>query len=340
MQPSFFDLDNRHLKLNEKDPLIQLNKLVDWEDFRPTLERIRNKPRKSNAGRKPYDAVLLFKILILGHLYNISDEELEFQVRDRYSFFRFLSLDPEDNIPDARTIWLFREKLSQLGIDKELFVDFAIQLDGHGLQARRGQIVDASFVEAPKQRNTREENQQIKKGEMPERFDQNSNIKRQKDTDARWTKKNDETHFGYKNHVSVDNEHKLIRAFEVTSAEVHDSQVFFELLTENSSTDVWADSAYRSEENDLLLHASGFRNKVHRKGTRNKALSKYQELVNRRKSTIRVRVEHIFGSLTNEQGGMFVRTIGLPRAATKICLMNLVYNMRRFVTISRMTTPV
>lgn len=90
MQPGFFDLDNRHIKLDERDPLIELNKLIDWEDFRPSLEKIREKPRKNKAGRKPYDAVLLFKILILGHLYNISDEELEFQVRDRYSFCRSL----------------------------------------------------------------------------------------------------------------------------------------------------------------------------------------------------------------------------------------------------------
>lgn len=339
MQSSFFDLDKRHLKLDERDPLLHLNKLIDWEDFRSTLEKIREKPRKSNAGRKPYDVVLLFKMLVLGHLYNISDEELEFQVRDRYSFCRFLGLYPEDTVPDARTIWLFREQLSQREIDKELFMDFALQLDSQGLKARRGQIVDASFVEAPKQRNSREENDQIKRGETPERFEQTPNVNRQKDTDARWAKKNDETHFGYKNHISVDNEHKLIREFEVTSAEVHDSQVFLELLAENTSKEVWADSAYRSEANDLELYASGYRNRVHRKGTRKKPLSKRQQQANRKKSTVRVRVEHVFGSMENEQGGMFVRTIGLARAKTKICLMNLVYNMRRFVTIQRISAP-
>jgi len=335
MQPGFFDLDNRHIKLDERDPLIELNKLIDWEGFRPSLEKIREKPRKNKAGRKPYDAVLLFKILILGHLYNISDEELEFQVRDRYSFCRFLGLYPEDKVPDARTLWLYREQLSQQGIDKDLFIDFASQLDAHGLKACRGQIIDASFVAAPKQRNSREENAQIKRGETPERFNQNPSVKCQKDVDARWARKNDETHFGYKNHLSVDNKHKLIRAFEVTSASVHDSQVFFELLSDNTSQDVWADSAYRSEENDLMLFASGHRNHLHRKGTRKKALSERQRQANRKRSKVRVRVEHIFGSMENEQGGMFIRTIGLARAKTRICLMNLVYNMRRFVTLQR-----
>ena len=118
---------------------------------------------------------------------------------------------------------------------------------------------------------------------------------------------------------------------------MHDSQVFFELLTENTSQDVWADSAYRSEENDLMLFASGYRNQMHRKGTRKKPLSERQRQANRNRSKVRVRVEHVFGSMENEQGGMFIRTIGLARAKTRICFMNLVYNMRRFVTLHRMS---
>ncbi|MCO4320246.1 IS5 family transposase [Aliidiomarina quisquiliarum] len=335
MQPSFFDLDDRHRKLNERDPLIFLNKLIDWEDFRSTLIQVREKPRKSNAGRKPYDVVLLFKMLILQQLYNISDDEVEFQVRDRYSFCRFLNLLPEDTVPDANTVRMFREDLTRAGLHKTLFDRFDLFLDEQGLKARRGQIIDASFVEAPKQRNNREENQQIKQGITPSSFEDNAHKKCQKDVDARWTKKNQETHYGYKNHVVVDNEHKLIRDFAVTSAEVHDSQVFFDLLTENSSKDVWADSAYRSEENDVILGGLGYRNQVHRKGARNKPLTKRQQQANSKKSSVRARVEHVFGSIENEQGGLFVRTIGLARATTKVCLMNLVYNMRRYVTLHR-----
>ncbi len=339
MQTSFFDLDDRHNKLNERDPLIALNGLIEWEDFRPTLTSVREKPRKSNAGRKPFDVVLMFKALILQHLYNISDDDLEYQIRDRYSFCRFLGLSPEDRVPDAKTIWLFRENLTKAELMKELFIAFEIQLQAHGFIARKGQIVDASFINTPRQRNSRDENKAIKEGRTPGRFKENKHVERQKDVDARWTMKNSEVHFGYKNHVAVDNKHKLIREFEVTSAEVHDSQVFLDILADNTSQDVWADSAYKSSENDLMLYAAGYRNHVHIKGQRNRALTQAQKEANHRKSKTRVRVEHVFGSMENEQGGMFIRSIGIMRAKTKIGFMNLVYNMRRLVTLYKMSLP-
>lgn len=334
-QPGFFDLDDRHKKLNERDPLIRLNELIDWEDFRATLNKIREKDRKSSAGRKPYDVVLMFKVLVLQHLYNLSDDEIEYQLRDRYSFCRFLGLSPEGKIPDAKTIWLFREHLVQAALIEELFSDFNHQLEGHGYKARKGQIVDASFVDVPRQRNTRDENAEIKAGEIPQRFDDNPNVGCQKDTDARWTKKNQETHFGYKNHATVDNKHKLIRAYDVTSAEVHDSQVFIEILAENTSNDVWADSAYQSADHETALEAMKYRSHIHKKGKRNKPLTERDKKANTRKSKVRVRVEHVFGSITNEQGGLYFRVIGLARTAAKIGMMNVVYNMRRFVTLHR-----
>lgn len=336
-QPGFFDLEGRHKKLNEKDPLLLLNQLIDWENFRDTLNKIRDIARKSNAGRKPYDVVLMFKILVLQHLYNLSDDEIEYQIRDRYSFCRFLGLYPEETVPDAKTIWLFRETLTRQDLMIELFNDFDYQLSEQGFKARKGQIVDASFVDVPRQRNTREENKQIKHGVTPQRFSENPNVKSQKDTDARWTKKNDETHFGYKNHVSVDNENKLIRNYEVTSAEVHDSQVFIEILADNSSRDVWADSAYQSEDHEIMLEVMDCRSHVHKKGKRNQPLSERAKKANTQKSKVRARVEHVFGSITNEQGGLYFRVIGLARTKVKVGMMNVVYNMRRFVSLHKMS---
>ncbi|MCF6299326.1 MAG: IS5 family transposase [Thiomicrorhabdus sp.] len=335
MQSSFFDLENRHKKLDERDNLIWLKEVIDWEAFRETLNKSREKPRKSKAGRKPFDVVLMFKALVLQHLYNIGDDELEFQIRDRYSFCRFLGLSPEGRIPDAKTIWLFREQLTKKSLTQALFYDFDYQLDEKGFKAQKGQIIDASFVEAPIQRNTREENAQIKAGKIPERFTENPNVGRQKDCDARWAKKNNEKHYGYKDHIAIDTKHKLIREYEVSSAEVHDSQVFFELLSENSSKDVWADSAYRSEENERMLSAGEYRSQVHKKGNRNHPINERDKSANRKKSAVRARVEHIFGSMKNEQAGMFIRVIGLARAKTKIGLMNLVYNIRRCASLCR-----
>jgi len=336
MQPSFFDLDNRHKKLDERDTLIWLNKLIDWEDFRKTLQQCQEKPRKSAAGRKSFDVVMMFKALVLQHLYNLGDDELEFQIRDRYSFCRFLGLSPESTVPDAKTFWSFRETLTRKGLIKPLFYDFDQQLAEKGFSAQKGQIVDASFVTAPKQRNTREENQQIKQGETPERFEENPTVKRQKDVDARWTKKHAQRYYGYKDHIAIDVAHKLIREYAVTSAEIRDSQVFYELLSENSSKSVWADSAYRSVENELLLEADDYRSHVHSKAYRNLALTEREKQANRKKSRTRARVEHVFGSMTNEMGGMFVRVIGQTRAEAKIGMMNLVYNMRRYMSLCRM----
>ena len=124
-QMGFFDLSNRYASLDAKrDPLVEIDAAVPWEEFRPTLERVWRKPeaeRKSRAGRKPMDAVLMFKTLVLSALYNLSDDQIEYQVRDRLSFMRFLGLGLEDRVPDAKTVWLYREGLAQAGLVEELF---------------------------------------------------------------------------------------------------------------------------------------------------------------------------------------------------------------------------
>lgn len=336
-QPGFFDLDDRLKKIGAKDPLVGLKELIDWEEFRSTLNIIRCKDRKSAAGRKPYDVVLMFKVLVLQHLYNLSDEQTEYQIRDRLSFMRFLGLQPENTVPDAKTLWCFREDLTTLKLMESLFLDFNYQLDNQGYKAQKGQIIDASFVDVPRQRNKKDENKQIKQGEIPQRFEDNPHVGKQKDTDARWAQKNKETHFGYKNHVTVDNKNKLIRNYEVTSAEVHDSNEFIGILADNTSKDVWADSAYRSEDHELALYAMGYRSHVNRKGVRNNPLSASEKKANTRKSKVRARVEHVFGSITNEQGGLFSRVIGYARNRVKIGLMNIVYNMRRLITLHKIS---
>lgn len=164
-QPGFFDFEDRLHKIDKNgDPLAQINDVVDWEVFCPSLEEARDKNRQSNVGPKGYDVVLLFKTLILQSLYNLSDDATEFQILDRHSFERFLGLHIGSKVPDATTIWRFREDLIKAGIVKELFAAFDTQLQGKGLIAMRGQIVDASMINVPKQRNSLDENAQIKEG--------------------------------------------------------------------------------------------------------------------------------------------------------------------------------
>ena len=334
MQTGLLDWQIRFRQLDAGgDPLPRLKKLVDWERFRPELEAVRDKERKSNAGRKPFDVVLMFKVLVLQSLYNLSDEKIEFQIRDRISFMRFLDLSLGDAVPDEKTIWLFREQLTEAGLIKRLFQEFDAFLEEKGFSARKGQIIDASIVEAPRQRNSREENRQIKAGQIPE--DWSEQKKRQKDTDARWTKKNGQNYYGYKSHIDVDVKHKLIRDYEVTPASVHDSQVFEDLLDEdNSSRDVWADSAYRSEEKLKELKQRKYREHLQRKGCRHKKLTDREVQGNRTRSRIRSRVEHVFGVQAKRAGNLIVRVIGLVRVKAKVGLRNLAYNLDRYCVLA------
>jgi IS5 family transposase len=340
-QPGLFDVEDRAAKLTALgDPLVKLKAEIDFESFRPDLERVHAKKRKGNAGAKPFDVVLMFKMLILQQLYNLSDDAIEYQVRDRLSFMRFLGLQMEDRVPDAKTVWLFRERLKGLGLVEVLFDRFNEQLARRGYVAKAGQMIDATFLEAPRQRNSREENARIKAGEEPEGWDAPARapMRRQKDTDARWTKKSHEAHYGYKNHINADQDTKLIQRYEVTAANVHDSQAFDALL-DTETTDArgrkrpaYADSAYRSAEREEHLAGAGVESQIHEKGTRAAPLTEEQKAANREKSRVRARVEHIFAA-QEAMGGHLVRTIGLKRAEVKAGLMNLVYNMRRLVQL-------
>ena len=304
MQTGLFDWHERLGKLDKnEDPLLQLDKLIDWEQFRPTLEKIRKRKTKSSPGPKYYDVILMFKILIIQSLYNLSDDAVEFQILDRLSFMRFLKLGLGDRVPDSKTIWLFREQLTKTKLIDPLFHEFDTFLKNSGYSAKKGQIVDASIISVPKQRNSRDENQKIKQGETPDNWKPAQ--KRQKDTDARWTKKNGKSYYGYKNHISVDVKYKLIRNYAVTDASVHDSNVFGELLDDsNSSRGVWADSAYRSRESVKQLEEQGFREHLQRKGSRNKKLTEWEKKGNRTRSKVRSRVEHIFGVQTMTAGNL------------------------------------
>ena len=213
---------------------------------------------------------------------------MEYQVRDRLSFSRFLGLGIEDCIPDATTLWLFREKLAKAGLIEKLFERFDQHLAAKGYIARGGQIIDATIVPVPTQRNSRDENDQLRAGRTPAGWKQKPAKNRQKDKDARWTKKHGRSFFGYKNHVNADAKHKLIRRYEVSDAAVHDSQKLDGLLNKaNTSADVFADSAYRSAETEAQLKASGYKSRIHRRGRRNHPLSSAQEQANHARADTR-----------------------------------------------------
>jgi IS5 family transposase len=326
--------------------------VVDFEPFRPELERAVPRADRSKGGRPPFDHVLMFKVLILQTQNNLSDERCEFYLRDRLTWMRFLGLGLGDPVPDANTIWTFREALTRAGAIARLFERFDLELRAAGYLAMSGQLVDATIVSAPKQRNTKAEKQAIKEGRIPEDWQQQPAKLQQKDRDARWTvqttkakSREGETpmvdlaipEFGYQNHVSTDRRHRLIRKWRVTDAAAYAGAYLADLLDpDNTAAGVWADTAYRSRKNEGLLRQRMLTSHIHRKKPAHLPMPRHVARGNAKKSAVRAHVEHVFAE-QKVRMGLFVRTIGLARATTKIGLANLTYNMRRLLWLARQT---
>lgn len=336
---SLFDEQEAMEKLSKiGNPLDKISLVIDFEFFRSSLEsKLLNTEKKNNAGAKPYDVVMMFKILILQRYFGLGDSQVEYQITDRMSFKRFLGLESGDKIPDEKTVWLFRENLTNSGIVEVLFKQFIEFLEAKNLILNEGKMIDASFTVAPRQRNTKEENDKIKKGEGKELWNDKPNKKRQKDIDAKWTKKNNETFFGYKNHAKVDTKSKIINKYLVTDASVHDSQALEPLLDEkDKGQDLYADSAYTGEKQEETIAKNHLINKVHEKGYRGKPLTEEQKASNKEKSKTRARVEHVFGFMEQSMNGLSLKSIGITRATGIIGLINLTYNLFRYEQIVRL----
>lgn len=334
-----FDEQETYQKLSDmRNPLELISKVVDFEMFRNTLEsKLSNTDKKSNAGAKPYDVVMMFKIMILQRYYGLGDTQIEYQIVDRLSFKKFLGLESGDKVPDEKTVWAFRENMTNKGIVEDIFKQFTEFLERKNLIMNEGKMVDASFTVAPRQRNTREENKMIKEGRGDELWNDEPNKKKHKDIDARWTKKNNETFYGYKNHAKVDAKSKFIDDYKVTDASVHDSQPLDDLLSEkDQGQDFYADSAYTGEEQEKVISKYNMKNKVHEKGYRNKSLTEEQKGSNREKSKTRARVEHVFGFMEQSMNGLFLKSVGIVRATGIIGLINLTYNLFRYEQVVRL----
>ena len=307
----------------------------------------------SRGGRPPFDPVLMFKVLVVQATNNLSDERAEFLINDRLSFMRFLGLGLADRVPDARTIWLFREKLTHAGAIKPLFDRFNAALREAGYIAMGGQIIDATLIAAPKQRNTEEEKTAIKEGRIPEDWKAKPAKLRQKDRDARWTVKFSKAKeradgskpavdiaiptFGYQNHVSIDRQYGLIRRWDATDAAAYEGARLREGLLDKTNTAslVWADTAYRSKVNEEFLAKNGFVSRIHRKKPPRRPMPETMRRANALKSEVRSRVEHVF-AMQKDKMGLFIRTIGIARATMKIGMANIVYNVKRLVFLGRL----
>jgi transposase, IS5 family len=347
-QAGLFGLSDHLKRLSAHgDPLEELERIIDFDAFRSTLVAALAYGDGAKGGRPPYDPVAMFKVLILAARNNVSDARMEYLIRDRLSWLRFLGFDLGAATPDANTIRLFREKLTEAGALDALFSDFDRQLKERGYLAMGGQIVDATLVAAPKQRNTQAEKDAIKAGKKAgEIWPGEPARAAQKDTDARWTLKFAKARptvdgkpgidiaipsFGYKSSISICRTFGFIRKGKVTDAARFDGRMLRDVVTnDNTASDVWADTAYRSQANEKWLDRQGRVSRIHRKKPRGKPMPERTAKANAARSKVRARVEHVFAQQKDKMG-LFIRTIGIKRAEAKIALANLAYNMNRLI---------
>jgi transposase, IS5 family len=267
-----------------------------------------------------------------------------------------LGLALEDRVPDAKTVWLFREQLTKTGAVQRLFERFDAALRDAGYLAMGGQIVDATVIQARRPRLTRGEKATIKVGGVPSGWSQAKRA--QMDTEGRWTLKRGrrrsadrsgvqertETElvipvFGYKNHLGIDRRHGFIRSFAVTDAARHDGRQLGRLLDpDNTASAVWADSAYRSAANVALLARRGLVPQFQRAKPRGKAMPPHIMRGNASRARVRVAIEHVFAAQKCRLG-LIVRSVGLARATARLGLANLVTNMRRLVWFATRAAP-
>jgi IS5 family transposase len=365
-QAGLFGLSDQLKRLSDcGDPLETMSRVVDFEVFRAALEKALAYGDGTKGGRPPYDPVAMFKVLILAAQNTVSDARMEFLIRDRLSWLRFLGFDLGAVTPDENTIRLFREKLTRAGAIDALFVAFDRQLRERGYlpmggtcqgssdaQHRwkaggGGQIVDATLVAAPKQRNTAVEKDAIKAGKSAAEIWPDQPAKAaQKDVDARWTLKFAKGRplpggkpgvdiaipsFGYKSSIAICRRYGFIRRGKVTDGARFDGRMLRDVVTsDNTASDVWADTAYRSRSNEAWLKSIARVSRVHRKKPKGKPMPARTARANAARSAVRARIEHVFAR-QKDQMGLFIRTIGIARAETKIGLANLAYNIDRLI---------
>lgn len=336
-QGGFFEIADCYARLDKAgDPLAWVDAVVDWRGLSAIMDGVSFEVKLGGGkgGRPPLCGLLMAKILLLQAYNNLADDRAEFLINDRLSFKRFLGLGVNDKSPDAKTIWLWRERVKHGGVHEKIFAWFEGELCKAGFEAKGGQIVDATFV--PTHTPTGKHKKQLAQ-ETPLTTRQAEQI----DNDATFTKKRNESYHGYKNHIRIDAKHKLIREAETTTASLHDSQCFEDMLAPASADGqaeenaVYADSAYRGKETEAALAEAGLNSQVHERAYKNKPLTPEQKAKNREKSKVRVRVEHVFGHMNTTMHGLMIHTIGLVRAKVKVTFKNLAYNMQRFVFLMR-----
>ena len=324
----FADASRKRKLDTNGDPFQVIAEHIDFAQLAALVEAFIERSDGHKGGRPAYPTEVMVRILVLKRLYNLSDEQMEYQLLDRMSYQRFCLLQNSMNVPDRNTIWRFSERIGIDGVTA-LFQGVDAQLHRHGYIARGGQAIDATLVPAPRQRIGTDERNQLAQGQKPEWPDAKS---RQKDVDATHTKKHGKSCFAYKLSVSVDHKHGFIRGVATGTASEYDGHHFDEVLDiYNTGKTVSADKGYVSRRRSQMLGVLGFKDDIQRKAKKKQPLSPCQEKRNQRIAKKRAKIEHVFAGI-GHMGGKFVRCIGQARASATMTLMAACYNIKRLAS--------
>lgn len=292
-------------------PLDRIGDLVRWYRFEKVLGGLRDE----GPGRAAWPVLVLFKALLVGSLYGLSERELEEALADRLSFRRFVGLGLEESVPDHSTLNRFRNELVRLGLHDKLFAELDKQLDAAGVVLRRGTMLDATVIETVAARP--------------------GDDRPSSDPEAGFTRRQGRigSSFGYKMHVGVDEGSGLIRAVLTTPANVNDT-VPADLLIRGDERVVWGDAAYHTHARQARLERAGVKARLARRANKHHALPARLKLYNRLIARRRAAVETTFATLKNRMRLNRIRYRGLLKASAQIALAAFAFNLRRWATLT------
>jgi len=275
----------------------------------------------AKSGRPGCRVGVLLRVMILQHLFGLSDPQAEEQLNDRLSFQKFVQLDAHETVPDETTICRFRQRLIQCGLHEQLLGLVNTQLEASGYIVKRTTLVDATLVESSRRRP---DVKAAAEGRAP-------------DTDASYNRKYNRSFYGYKAHISSDSQHHLIRTAVVSTAKAQDGH-FFERIAPTDTKEIYGDKAYDTKANKAWMRNRGIKNGIEKKGALHIKLTDWDRKNNRRKRRVRSHIERIFAHLKKWQHYRKVRYLGLARNQLELTLKAVAYNLKRLTGILKAHT--
>lgn len=311
MTLSAFTDELAQVRTKKKAFLEQINRIIPWGEW---IALIQPSYYKGERGNKPYDLELMLRIYMLQNLYDLSDEGTVAEVIDSRAFSDFCGVDSSNQVPNGDTLGRFRNLLIRNGLQEQLFKQVVVMLMERGLILKKGTIVDSTIISAPSSTKNKE---------------------KKRDSDACQTKKGNTWYFGYKAHIGVDRDSGLVHTVKATSANVHDVRMTPELLHGEEET-VNGDSGYigaEKREDAIVRNKKGkkIRYQINRRPSQIRKLSKSGQYKAKKrehaKSSIRAKVEHVFGVVKCLLKFKKTRYRGLRKQTAKVNIMFALANL-------------